>query len=208
MDAIYQIKCKLLYTKPVIFRTILVKSNITFYELHHILQIAMGWFNCHLFNFKYLDYYLELPNVEDDIFDSLGKFQKIDPRKIALNEFFISTNTVINYTYDFGDNWKHEIVLQKIIDPGTIVKSLPACIKGKYACPPEDCGSIPGYQNIINIMKNPKHREYKSYVKWLGAPFDMERFDIELVNEELQGLKEYIIDWEHGQFDEEGRLLF
>ncbi|MDQ6844877.1 MAG: plasmid pRiA4b ORF-3 family protein, partial [Bacteroidota bacterium] len=70
------------------------------------------------------------------------------------------------------------------------------------------CGSIPGYQNIINIMKNPKHREYKSYVKWLGAPFDMERFDIEFVNEELQGLKEYIIDWEHGQFDEEGRLLF
>ncbi len=208
MNSIYQLKCKLQYTKPVVFRTVLVNSNITFYELHHVLQIAMGWFNCHLFNFKYQDYYLELPNVEDDDYNTTGMFQKVDPRKITLSEFFISAKTVINYTYDFGDDWKHEIVLQKILDPGTVTKQLPICIKGKYACPPEDCGSIPGYYNLIEIMKNPKHREYKFYKEWLGESFNMEEFDIDYVNEALQGLKDYITDWEHDQFDSKGRLLF
>ncbi len=191
MDFIYQLKCKLAYTKPAVFRTILVRSTITFYELHHTLQISMGWLNYHLFNFQYHDYYLELPNVEDDEYDTFGKFQKIDPRKIILNEFFISPKTVINYTYDFGDSWKHEISLQKIIEPGDVSALLPTCIKGKYACPPEDCGSIPGYYNLIDIMKNPKHREYKDYVEWLGEPFDMEKFDMNIVNENLKGLKEY-----------------
>lgn len=208
MGFIYQLKCKLLYTKPAVFRTFLIDSDMNFYELHHVLQIAMGWYNSHLFNFKYHDYYLELPNVDEDEYDIPGSFQKIDPRKIILSEFFISPKTVINYTYDFGDDWKHEILLQKIIDPGSSSTPIPFCIKGKYACPPEDCGSIPGYYNLIDIMKNPKHREYKSYVEWLGEPFDMEAFDIDFVNDELGDLKEYITEWENGKFDEEGRLLF
>lgn len=207
MPQAYQIKCKLQYTKPTVFRTVLVNSSVTFYELHHILQIVMGWYNCHLFNFKYHDYYLELPNVEDDDYDPFGTFQKVDPRKITLSEFFISPKTMINYTYDFGDSWAHEIQLQKIIGPDE-VSSLPICIKGKYACPPENCGSIPGYYNIIDVMSNPKHREYRSFVDWLSEPFDMEKFDIDFVNKELNNLKEYIAEWEDGKFDKKGRLLF
>ncbi len=208
MGFIYQLKCKLLHTKPSVFRTFLIDSDMNFYELHHVLQIAMGWYNCHLFNFKYHDYYLELPNVDDDEYDIPGSFQKIDPRKIILSEFFISPKTIINYTYDFGDDWEHEILLQKIIEPGRSSAPLPFCMKGKYACPPEDCGGIPGYYNLINIMKNPKHREYKSYAEWLGEPFDMEEFDIDFVNDGLGNLKEYIAEWENGKFDKEGGLLF
>lgn len=208
MNLVYQLKCKLQHTKPAVFRTFLVDCSINFYELHHILQIVMGWYNCHLFNFKYHDYYLELPNVADDEYDTFGRFQKVDPRKIILSEFFISPKNSINYTYDFGDNWQHEILLQKIIESNDVSTSLPFCIKGKYACPPEDCGSIPGYYNIIDVMSNPKHREYKSYVEWLGDPFDMEGFDIDFVNEELNNLKGYIAEWEDGKFDKEGRLLF
>lgn len=209
MNSIYQLKCKLLYTKPVVFRTLLVNSDITFYELHHIIQIAMGWSNYHLFNFKYHDYYLELPCVEDEEYNMGRLFQKVDPRTIRLDEFFISPKTVINYTYDFGDDWKHEISLQKIIDLSTISTPLPVCIKGKYACPPEDCGSIPGYYRLIEIMKNPKHKEYKFYTEWLGDSFDMEEFYIDDVNEEFLELKDYIADWEGDQeFDDKGRLMY
>ncbi len=168
MDIVYQIKCKLLHTKPVICRTLLLDSNTTFYELHHILQNSMGWFNYHLFSFRYHDYWLELPSIEDEIDNRLSKFQKIDPRTITLNEFFISPKSKIIYTYDFGDSWDHEIELQKIVVPDVSIE-LPYCIKGMYACPPEDCGSIPGYYNLIEIMKNPKHPEYKEYVAWLGG---------------------------------------
>lgn len=193
MNLVYQIKCKLLYTKPAIFRTLLVDSNVSFYELHHILQIAMGWFNYHLFNFRYHDYYLELPNEEDEMYKDFSRFQKVDPRTITLKEFFISPKSKIIYTYDFGDSWEHEIELQKVIEPDASMQ-LPLCIKGKYACPPEDCGSIPGYYQLIEIMKKPKHREYKEYVDWLGGePYDMTAFDINFVNEELQYLKKNIL---------------
>ncbi len=207
MDSIYQIKCKLLHTRPAVFRTVFVDSNITFYELHHILQLSMGWGNYHLFSFRYHDYWLELPNVEDETYNGFSRFQKIDPRTIALKEFFIYPKSKIIYTYDFGDNWEHEVQLQKILTPDATI-SLPYCLKGKYACPPEDCGSIPGYYNIIEIMKNPKHREYKEFVEWLGEPFDMEDFDINVVNEDLKDLKKYIHEWENGQFDKKGRLKF
>ena len=208
MNLVYQIKCKLLHTKPAVFRTLLVDSNVSFYELHHIIQIAMGWFNYHLFNFRYHDYYLELPNEEDEMYKDFSRFQKVDPRTISLKEFFISLKSKIIYTYDFGDSWEHEIELQKVIEPDASM-ILPLCIKGKYACPPEDCGSIPGYYNLIEIMKKPKHREYKEYVDWLGGePYDMTAFDINFVNEELQHLKEYINEWEEDQFDEKGRLKF
>lgn len=208
MNFIYQIKCKLLHTRPAVFRTIFVDSNISFYELHHILQISMGWGNYHLFNFRYHDYWIELPNVEDEVYQEFSRFQKIDPRTITLNEFFISPKSKINYTYDFGDSWDHEIQLQKILSPDASI-NLPYCIKGKYACPPEDCGSIPGYYNIIEIMNNPKHPEYKEYVEWLGSvPYNMEEFDIDLVNEDLQDLQGYIKEWEDDLFDEKGRLKF
>jgi Plasmid pRiA4b ORF-3-like protein len=208
MNSIYQIKCKLLHTKPAVYRTILVDSNTNFYELHHIVQLSMGWGNYHLFNFRYHDYWLELPNEEDETDNGFSRFQKIDPRAIALKEFFISPKSKIIYTYDFGDSWNHEIQLQKILAPDSSI-AVPYCLKGKYACPPEDCGSIPGYYNIIEIMKNPKHREYKEYLEWLnGEPYNMEEFDINLVNENLKDLKEYIHEWEDDQFDEKGRLKF
>jgi len=208
MNLVYQIKCKLLHTKPVVFRTLLVDSNASFYELHHILQIAMGWFNYHLFNFRYHDYYLELPNAEDEMYKDFTRFQKVDPRTITLKEFFISLKSKITYTYDFGDSWQHEIELQKVIEPDVSMQ-LPLCIKGKYSCPPEDCGSIPGYYNLIEIMKKPNHNEYKEYVEWLGGePYDMTAFDVNFVNEELQHLKDYIGEWEEDQFDEKGRLKF
>ena len=208
MNLVYQIKCKLLHTKPAVFRTLLVDSTVSFYELHHILQIAMGWFNYHLFNFRYHDYYLELPNEEDEMYNDFSRFQKVDPRTITVKEFFISIKSKIIYTYDFGDSWVHEIELQKMIEPDASMQ-LPLCVKGKYACPPEDCGSIPGYYNLIEIMKKPRHSEYKDYINWLGGePYDMAAFDINLVNEELQHLKEYINEWEEDQFDEKGRLKF
>ena len=208
MNLVYQIKCKLLHTKPAVFRTLLVDSNVSFYELHHIIQITMGWFNYHLFNFRYHDYYLELPNEEDEMYKDFSRFQKVDPRTITLKEFFISLKSKIIYTYDFGDSWDHEIQLQKILSADASI-NLPCCIKGKYACPPEDCGSIPGYYNIIEIMKNRKHPEYKEYVEWLGGvPYDEEEFDIQFVNEELEDLDDYIKEWEIDQFDEKGRLKF
>ncbi|MEM1219624.1 MAG: plasmid pRiA4b ORF-3 family protein, partial [Bacteroidota bacterium] len=66
----------------------------------------------------------------------------------------------------------------------------PRCIKGKRACPPEDCGGIWGYMEMIEIMKNPKHPEYEDTLEWLGEELDSEAFDMVSINKSL-GTKNY-----------------
>lgn len=92
------------------------------------------------------------------------------------------------YEYDFGDSWEHKIVLEKILpDDGST--ETPSCIKGKRACPPEDCGGIWGYANLIEIVQNPKHPEHQEMLKWLGESLDPEYFDLDDINEGLQAYR-------------------
>ncbi|MFA5924305.1 MAG: plasmid pRiA4b ORF-3 family protein [Methylococcaceae bacterium] len=77
------------------------------------------------------------------------------------------------YEYDFGDSWEHKILLEKILtDDGKTV--LPVCIKGKRASPPEDCGGIWGYEELLETISNPKHPDYNDMLEWLGGEFDHE----------------------------------
>ncbi|MCX6750099.1 MAG: plasmid pRiA4b ORF-3 family protein, partial [Candidatus Pacearchaeota archaeon] len=92
-----------------------------------------------------------------------------------------------NYTYDFGDSWEHIILIEDIQEKKPNEKLTPVCIEGKNACPPEDCGGIGDYEDILKIRKNKKHPQYKEMiVGWLGEDFDPEKFDIKKVNGRLQ----------------------
>jgi hypothetical protein len=87
------------------------------------------------------------------------------------------------YLYDFGDSWEHEITVSKVIPPEE--EPLPRCLDGKRAGPPEDCGGIWGYEELLEIVKNPDHAEYEETHEWLGD-IDPERFDLEAVNTRLE----------------------
>jgi len=88
------------------------------------------------------------------------------------------------YEYDFGDSWEHKIILEKILPYDASLK-VPSCIKGKRACPPEDCGGIWGYQNLVEIIKDPSHPEHEEMLEWLGGEFDPEYFDMNETNRML-----------------------
>jgi hypothetical protein len=92
------------------------------------------------------------------------------------------------YQYDFGDDWQHTVQVEKIrpAAPDTLVLS---CLAGKRACPPEDCGGIPGYAQLLRILKNPRHPEYGELRQWAGRRFDPEGFDPEAVNKKLYRLR-------------------
>ncbi|MEP6512451.1 MAG: plasmid pRiA4b ORF-3 family protein [Parafilimonas sp.] len=189
MSKIFQLKFDLAYIKPAITRTVLVPEDFSFYQLHHIIQISMGWGNYHLFAFRHDNYCIEIP-FEDDEFDFPGsKLKKIDPRNLQLKEYFNTPRVKIKYEYDFGDSWLHTITLQKVLDVDD-KKVYPVCIKAKRNCPPEDCGGFPGYEHLAEIMQKPKHPEYKEMIEWLGDIYDPEEVDIELINEDLQGMEE------------------
>lgn len=92
------------------------------------------------------------------------------------------------YEYDFGDSWEHEIVAEKFLpfDPAT---NTPLCLGGARACPPEDCGSFPGYMDILEALgaKKPT-KEQKKLLEWVGEEYDPEHFDIDLVNRRLDSI--------------------
>ena len=173
---IYQIKIALIGVKPPILRTVLVDSHVTLDELHEIIQISMGWSDSHLHQF--------IANEESYGFideDLDFDFEMEDESKYKLSQLLTKEKDSLIYEYDFGDSWEHEVLLEKILPFDTII-SLPICIKGKRACPPEDCGGIWGYEELLEVISNPKNSEYKEMMEWLDEDFDSEAFDLEEVN--------------------------
>jgi hypothetical protein len=174
---IYQFKVSLNSINPVIWRRIQVPENYSFWDLHVAIQDAMGWFDCHLHEFN-------MPNPVTGQPERIGIFNeewdfddiKVIPGwELSISDYFSGDTKLALYTYDFGDNWEHQVCLEKILPREANVK-YPCCIDGARACPPEDCGSIPGYEHLLKIMKDPQNEEYDEMVEWLGRVYDPEKF--------------------------------
>jgi hypothetical protein len=94
------------------------------------------------------------------------------------------------YTYDFGDNWEHAIVVERVLPPEAGV-AYPICVGGKLHCPPEDCGGIPGYYNLLMAISDPAHREHEEMMDWLGGEYDPDAFSVDEVNHRLAPLQRW-----------------
>ncbi len=171
---IYQFKITLEDIKPKIWRRIQVAENYNFYELHLAIQNAMGWEDCHLHQFEMID-----PQTGSKVIIGTTECNKLEEKTKIVHNFSLNNKTAA-YEYDFGDSWRHEIILEKILPAETDVK-YPACLGGQRACPPEDCGGLPGYEYLLEIINDPEHEEYEERMEWLGGEFDPEDFDPKLV---------------------------
>ncbi|HSH01739.1 MAG TPA: plasmid pRiA4b ORF-3 family protein [Anaerolineae bacterium] len=177
---IYQLKITLKHIRPPIWRRFQVHSNITFYELHQIIQIVMGWFDSHLHEFNVNG----LTITDQETLWELG-VDGVPVHTARLDEHIKQEKSKFFYMYDFGDDWEHELVLEKILTPEADVV-YPRCIKGKRACPPEDCGGVWGYTNLLDVIRDDDNPEREEYIEWLGGSFDAEAFDLDGVNKQLQ----------------------
>ena len=175
---IYQLKISLLNSKPSIWKRIQLDSDTLLPDLHKIIQTSMGWTNSHLHQFIHNDKTYAAP-------DTWGDLNSRDYQKIKIDKILLHEKDKMIYEYDFGDGWRHEIILEKTLEKADKDK-LPLCIAGKNACPPEDCGGIWGYMNLLEIMRDPKHEEYKEMKDWLGGDLEPSEFDKEEVTEMLQ----------------------
>jgi len=182
-DQIIQMRISLDYIQPEIWRRFVVNSSISLHRLHDVIQIVMGWTNSHLYSFtiQKAEYQLPDPNGED-LFNSMGFGPKPkNTKKIKLHDLKLEPRQKFRYTYDFGDNWNHTILVEKIYTATDDI-ILPFCIDGKRNCPPEDCGSIPGYDRILQVLKKTKTEEDKELLEWVGEDYNPELFDIEDTN--------------------------
>ena len=179
MKGVLQLKIFVDGITPKIWRRFLVKDSLSFHGLHNIIQIVMGWDNYHLHSFCVNKEEIREP---DSDFDR----EITDSKKTKLKDKLTKEKQKFGYLYDFGDNWEHSIIVEKILDEKD-VQQCPVCLDGERACPPEDCGSVSGYYELQRMQKNKKHPEYKRrIVEWLGRDFDFELFDIDMVNKELE----------------------
>jgi hypothetical protein len=177
---VYRLRVELLEIKPLIWRRLLVPADIKLPKLHQCLQLAMGWTNSHLHQFRVGDTHYGVPDPE------WPELQMRDERQVRLCDLLGEVQREIVYEYDFGDGWEHRIVLEQA-EPANEFMSYPLCTAGERACPPEDVGGVPGYEEFLKIIGDPKHKEYGQSLLWAGGgAFDPEGFDLNAVNRALR----------------------
>lgn len=120
-----------------------------------------------------------------------------DVKEVSVGEVFTEVGTTVQYEYDFGDGWMHHL---ELVDRSShpMQEVLPLVISGENACPPEDCGGLHGYTELLGVLKNPKHPEYHDTRVWVGSTFNPTKFSVDASNKELGKLNKYMKEYEEG----------
>jgi hypothetical protein len=182
----------LIGTEPLVTRTFKVLAKTTMYELHHIIQVVMGWTNSHFYQFNVGEQVIADTRLVDD---ELGPVT--DVKGVMVTQVFPKVGIAVTYEYDFGDGWMHHLELVEI-STHPIDEVLPQIIGGENACPPEDCGGTYGYKKLKEILMSPKHPEYKSSKIWVGSKFDPVVCDLKTIQQKLWKLRKLIDEYEEG----------
>ena len=170
-----QLKITLRYTTPPVWRRLVVPGSLTLAELHTVVQTAMGWTDVHLHLFEADGVvYGDVDDMDDE---AVG--EEDDTTLTAISR----KGSTFRYEYDFGDGWQHDVLVEQVQTVSDTVT--PACLDGRRACPPEECGGPSGYQHLVAVLADPSDPEHAQMLHWLGADFDPEEFDIDATNELL-----------------------
>lgn len=169
-EQIATLRIELLDTDPLIWRQVDVPISISLKTLHNVIQAAMGWLDCHLWEMRLGRQTYGLPMEED-----WGDLPRIDAAKVRVSQILGPRRTVIDYTYDFGDSWDHRLTLTNV-RRGEANTAYPRYIAGERPAPPEDCGGVPGFYAALEARADPSHPDHADVVEWL-ADYDPEAFD-------------------------------
>jgi hypothetical protein len=174
---VLQLRVALVGILPPIWRRIQVPWTATFWDLHVAIQDSMGWAGEHLHEFQVPDHRLGRlvrVGIPDDEYPT-GK-QTLRGWEVGIADYFQGASPAAVYLYDFGDSWAHVVQYEGDV-PARRGAKYPRCVGGERKCPPEDCGGIPGYADLLEALADPGHPEHESLRAWVGGPFDSEEFD-------------------------------
>lgn len=180
---LFLIRIELCKTTPAIWREFIIPSNLKLRDLHVVIQAVMGWTDSHLHEFIKDGKCYTVRYATNDYWEEL---ECTDYKELKICDFLSVKGDTIHYLYDFGDYWMHSLKLAEVIESSAFNSSCSVeCLKGEGHCPPEDCGGIHGFYDMLEILKDPSHEEHKRYLTWLGEKYYPDQFDLHSVNKKL-----------------------
>ena len=170
---ILQFRIELLGVEPPIWRRIQVPESYTFWDLHVAIQDSMSWRDYHLHAFRVVgsEDVIGIPDKEGD-----DPLETKPGWKLRVHDYFTAECPLAVYEYDFGSAWVHEIRFEGVHEAESGVV-YPLCLDGARHRPPEDCGGVDGYHDLLNVLADPSHADFDSKLEWVGGSFDAEQFE-------------------------------
>jgi hypothetical protein len=163
--------------EPTIWRRVEVPLNATLKALHEVIQAVMLFEGYHLFQFEIGDRRYGSPDPEWD--DDMS-----DARNIRLDAILARGESRFTYIYDFGDDWRHTIVVEEVVAANPMA-DYPRFVDGARRAPPEDVGGPPGFEEFLMVVADPAHPEHGNVTTWYGQPFEAHDISSTIINQRL-----------------------
>ena len=188
---VYELGITLQEIRPPIWRLLQVPNTLPLKRLHDVLQTVIGWTDSHLHRFEKDGKHWGVPEEDEDYGAEI-----IDESRATIGAVLRAPGDSMLYVYDFGDNWRHNVELEKILPASEVVR--PICLAGERHCPPEDVGGVSGYEEFLEVIFEPGHEEYEHYIRWAGGPsplnrslgrFQPEEFNVMAANDALSRMR-------------------
>jgi hypothetical protein len=165
---------------PRVWRRLLVRESMWLTRLHDSIQILFDWFDYQTHVFSLDDLRFGNPQRKEDA--SIE-----DDRDVTLTDLDLASRDRLTYDYHFGEGWKVDVRVEKAIAMEKGV-SYPVCIAGERAGPPEDCGGLEAYHDMLACIKEPNTDLGREWIEWLGPTYDPVVCDLDKINKALRKL--------------------
>jgi hypothetical protein len=179
-DRIARLRIQIDDVEPAIWRRVEVPLTSSLKAVHDVIQAAMLFEDYHLFQFEIGDRRYGYPDPEwgDEMRNA---------RNARLGAILARGETRFTYTYDFGDDWRHSVVVEDVVAADPML-DYPRFIEGARRAPPEDVGGLPGFEEFLMVMADPADEEHETTRTWYGRSFDADDIDVTTITQRLEKL--------------------
>jgi Plasmid pRiA4b ORF-3-like protein len=180
-----RLKVEIEEVEPAVIRRLEVPLDLRLDRLNVVLQVAIGWQNCHPFEFRHGDTVYGLVSSQNEV-------NPLPAEKATLADL-TRLGSVFDYDYVFGDDWQHTLTIEDVApaEPGVFY---PRLLRAEGRCPPADIGGPEGYETFLIARANPEHLHHEGMLDWDDPDFDPHKVDIAALKSNLAKLSKFLRD--------------
>lgn len=179
-EKVYSLRLDVAGTTPRIWRQLLVRESMWLSSLHETMQVLFDWF----------DYQTHVFNIDDLRLGNPAKHPDMmieDDRDVALVDLDLEHRGHLTYDYHFGEGWRVDIKIEKVV-PRQKALVYPHCLGGERAGPPEDCGGLEAFHDMLDCLQETETDLGREWREWLGPDYDPAQCELEKINQALRKL--------------------